>query len=257
MAGCAIRPLRSEQGRSQPSGPVRAPSPLVSVIIPVYNGGRYLAEAIESVLAQSAGPLEIIVVDDGSIDDTAAVASRFGAAVRYAFQANQGPAAAMNHGIELSRGALLAFLSADDLWVPDKLLWQMSALAHGPAVDMVFGHAQQFFSPELDDAVRRTLRCPPDPMPAYAAGTLLIARSTFHRVGAFDPRWRAGEFMDWYARATDLALASRLLPAVVLRRRVHGANHTVRTSGLGAAYARVLKIALDRRRDNRRTDNSP
>jgi glycosyltransferase involved in cell wall biosynthesis len=221
------------------------------VVIPVFNGERYLAEAIESVLAQTLPVFELIVVDDGSSDRTAEIARGFGKAVRYECQSNAGPAAAMNRGVALAAGPLVAFLSADDLWMPDKLAWQTAVLAEDHAVDMVFGHAQQFFSPELDEATRRTLRCPADPMPACAAGTLLTARDTFLRVGAFDERWRAGEFMDWYARATDLGLRDVLLPAVVLRRRVHGANHSTRTANLGATYARVLKATLDRRLDRR------
>jgi glycosyltransferase involved in cell wall biosynthesis len=220
-----------------------------SVVIPVYNGERYLAEAIESVLGQTLPPLELIVVDDGSSDRSAEIARSFGPAVRYEFQANGGPAAAMNRGVALARGPLVAFLSADDLWVPEKLAWQTAALLEGGAVDLVFGHAQHFYSPELDAATCRTLRCPADPMPAYSAGTLLTRRDTFLRVGTFDERWRAGEFMDWYARATELGFRDVALPAVVLRRRVHGANHSTRTANLGASYARVLKATLDRRRD--------
>jgi len=225
--------------------------PRASVVIPVFNGERYLAEAIESVLAQTLHPLELIVVDDGSADGTAEIVGRFGQAVRYEYQANAGPAAALNRGIGLARGPLLAFLSADDVWAPDKLARQTAALVENDAVDMVFGYAQQFLSPELDDAARSRLRCPDDPMPAYAAGALLTSRDTFLRVGLFDERWRAGEFMDWYARATDLGVKDVLLPAIVLRRRVHKANHTTRTANLGATYARVLKTVVDRRRQRR------
>ena len=89
---------------------------------------------------------------------------------------------------------------------------------------------------------------PPEPMAAYAAGTLLIARENFLRVGLFDEAFRAGEFMDWHARATDLGLKSYLLPEVVSMRRVHGANHTVRTEKVPSSYAAVLKATLDRRR---------
>lgn len=225
--------------------------PRASVIIPVWNGETYLAEAIESVFAQTVQPFELIVVDDGSTDGTAGIVRRFGKDVRYVYQTNAGPAAALNRGIGLARGPLLAFLSADDLWAPDKLARQTAALVENDAVDMVFGHAQQFLSPELDDAARSRLRCPDDPMPAYAAGTLLTSPDIFLRVGLFDERWRAGEFMDWYARATDLGVKDVLLPGVVLRRRIHGANHTTRTANLGRAYARVLKTVVDRRRQRR------
>src|ERR1700758_706720 len=98
---------------------------LISVIIPVYNAEKYLAEAIESVLAQTYRPIEVIVVDDGSTDSSADIAKRF-ASVRYCFQSHSGLGATRNRGIDLSQGKFLAFLDADDLWVEDKLTHQMA-----------------------------------------------------------------------------------------------------------------------------------
>src|SRR5436853_749734 len=99
---------------------------LVSVIIPVYNCEQYLAEAIQSVLAQTHPTIELIVVDDGSTDNSAAVAKSF-AVVRYVFQRQGGPGAARNRGISLARGSFLAFLDADDVWVAGKLTRQLAA----------------------------------------------------------------------------------------------------------------------------------
>src|SRR5262245_16865951 len=124
----------------------------ISVIIPVYNGERYLAEALVSVLAQTHPPTEIIVVDDGSTDTTAQIAQRYAPRIHYHFRprgAVSGAAAARNHGAYLAQGDYLAFLDADDVWLPDKLRLQMAAFAHDPALDQVFGHVQQFISPEL------------------------------------------------------------------------------------------------------------
>jgi teichuronic acid biosynthesis glycosyltransferase TuaG len=106
-------------------------APLVSVVIPTYNYARYLPQAIDSALAQAATDLslEIIVVDDGSTDETPEVARRFGSAVRYERQANRGPSAARNRGVAEARGEYVAFLDADDHWLPDKLIRQLRALA--------------------------------------------------------------------------------------------------------------------------------
>jgi glycosyltransferase involved in cell wall biosynthesis len=221
------------------------------VVIPVYNGERYLAEAVESVLAQTYRPVEVVVVDDGSTDGSAAVAGRFGGVVRCVGQANAGPAAAMNRGVEEARGECLSFLSADDVWLPDKLALQVAALRDAERPDLVFGHMIHFLSPELDPERAASLHCPPEPVPGYAAGTLLLARETFLRVGPFDPRWRVGEFLDWRGRAADLALRETLLPQVVSRRRVHGENHSLRAATARTGYAHVLKAALDRRRQAR------
>src|SRR5690606_28366702 len=114
----------------------------VSVIIPVYNGERYLAEAVHSILAQTVPTLEIIVVDDGSTDGTARVAQRFGDAVCYVYQPNRGPAAARNRGLERARGEIVAFLDADDLWREGKLACQCARLEADPTLDIVLGHTQ-------------------------------------------------------------------------------------------------------------------
>ena len=92
---------------------------LVSVIIPVYNGERYLAEALDSVLRQSHPADEIIVIDDGSTDGSAKIIESFRASVEYHWQPNGGPGAARNLGVTLAHGAFLAFLDADDLWTED------------------------------------------------------------------------------------------------------------------------------------------
>src|SRR3982751_2380169 len=101
--------------------------PLVSVIIPVHNGAKYLRAALESVLAQTYSPFEVIVVDDGSVDDSGVIAQSFND-VRYIHQANQGVAAARNHGIEAARGDFFAFLDQDDLWTPEKLTFEVDHL---------------------------------------------------------------------------------------------------------------------------------
>jgi glycosyltransferase involved in cell wall biosynthesis len=220
-----------------------------SVVIPVYNGARYLAEAIESAKRQASTPCEIIVVDDGSTDATPEIAAKT-AGIVYARQDHKGPAAALNHGARLASGAFISFLSADDLWCPDKLLLQHRALGGEPEGKLVFGHMKHFVSPDVTAAAAAKLNCPPAPMAAFAAGTLLATLATFRSVGAFDERFTVGEFMDWYGRAVDLGLDIIMLPETVTLRRVHDANYStakLRTE----TYAPVLKTLLDRRRGRR------
>ena len=112
--------------------------PKVSVIIPAYNAARYLPEAIDSVLTQTYQDCEIILVDDGSTDDTAEVVSRYGTRVTYVQQSNQGVGAARNTGIDLARGDYLVFQDADDVLLPGKLEVQASFLDQHPDVDAVF-----------------------------------------------------------------------------------------------------------------------
>ena len=219
----------------------------VSAVIPVFNGERYLAEAIESVLAQKPGPLELIVVDDGSTDGSAAVARRY-ADVRYVHRANGGIGAARNQGLAHARGGFIAFLDADDLWTPGKLSLQLQAFADDPGLDIVSGHVEQFYSPELAESLARRVRRPDALLPGHAFGAMLVRREAFARVGPVSTLREKAECVDWCLRASDLGLRVRMLPETVLRRRLHEANHGLgRADGFGD-YAHALKASLDRRR---------
>ncbi len=110
----------------------------VAVVIPAWNAGRWIAATLDSVLAQSYRPLDIVVVDDGSTDDTAAVVARYAPTVRYLHQRNQGQAAARNHGVSASRGEFIAFLDSDNLWLPDKLAHQVALLHACPGAPLAF-----------------------------------------------------------------------------------------------------------------------
>lgn len=220
----------------------------ISVVIPVYNCERYLGVAIRSALTQTEPPGEILVVDDGSTDGSAAVARGFGAPVHCLSQPHAGLSAALNRGIERAHGTFLAFLDADDLWTEAKLARQLDALAADPALDAVFGHVEQFVSPELDPAVGPALSDGMRLAPGHLAGTLLIRAAAFHRVGPFDTRWQIGNFIDWYLRAQEAGLRDTMLPEVLLRRRLHTDNMGIRERASRRAYAHILKHALDRRR---------
>lgn len=222
--------------------------PFVSVIIPVYNCRKYLAEAIKSVLAQTYRMMEVIVVDDGSTDGSAHVAKRFGMSVRCIFQANSGTGSARNRGVELAQGMFLAFLDQDDLWVKDKLSRQIEAFRHNPALDAVFGHIEQFYSPDLLQGKKNGSIYHSRTMPGPHVGTMLIRRDAFWRTGPFRTDYQIAEFIDWYARSRDLGLNSFMLPEVIMRRRIHKTNQSFLKRELQLEYVHALKASLDRRR---------
>src|SRR5688500_10687859 len=119
-------------------------SPLVSVIIPVYNYDRYLAEAVESVLSQTYQHLEVIVVDDGSTDRSGEVAKSFaGRRLRYCHQIHAGIGPTRNKGVELAQGDFIAFLDADDRWPCAKIERHLRVFESDPVLEMVFGQAMQ------------------------------------------------------------------------------------------------------------------
>ncbi len=142
---------------------------LISIIIPVYNRERYLAEAIESAIAQTYHPIANIVVDAGSNDGTADVASRYSEKVRYFYQSNSGCSAARNKGIKNALGSFFSFLDSDDLWVEEKLSRQMAVLDADGDLDMVFGQVSHFYSPNLVQHQRVKLLNPTEKIPGYHA----------------------------------------------------------------------------------------
>lgn len=223
---------------------VASHSAQVSVIVPVYNGEKYLTEAIASALRQTQRPDEIIVVDDGSTDASVSIAEQFGAPVHVFSQEHRGSGAARNCGAGVAGGEWIAFLDADDIWQPGKLALQLAALEVEPRAEMAFGMVEQFVSPD----VQVNVQIPNSPLKGIYASALLIRRADFYRVGEFTSTWSVGEFIDWYARAVELGLRAVVTPQVVVRRRIHHANQTMLTPGWKADYAQILKAALDRRR---------
>jgi glycosyltransferase involved in cell wall biosynthesis len=211
----------------------------VSVVIPVYNGERFLAEAIASVIAQSRPAQEIIVVDDGSTDGSAAVARAFGPRVTLLQQANAWAGAARNTGIAAAKGTALAFLDADDLWPPDKLEAQVGTLEAHEHLDLVFGQVVQFHHPAGEELA---------PVSGPIAGNMVARRASFDRVGPFITEYRLGEFIDWYGRAVDAGLRMLTLDRVVLRRRIHDTNTGILSANARPDYAAVLRAAIQRRR---------
>jgi glycosyltransferase involved in cell wall biosynthesis len=193
---------------------------LISVIVPVYNGERYLADAIASVWRQTSASLELIIVDDGSTDGTAALVRDLGPKVRVARQINQGPAVARNHGLELATGDLIAFIDADDLWPDDKLRLQLPILLADPAVQMVLGKVQRLWSME-DSAGNRRFELRTPPWGELLLGCGLFRRAVFARIGPFDPTLRTGEDTDWFLRAREVGVATAMLEQVTLFYRRH------------------------------------
>lgn len=223
----------------------------MSVILPVFDGERYLAEAIESALAQTHRPLEIIIIDDGSTDGSADIAQAYAKSesnVRYLHQTHAGTGAARNHGVAHAKGSYLAFLDADDVWCKEKLALQLAMFDRHPEVSLVFGHVTQFVSPELSDEQKREVRFSSDPAPGYLPAVMLVSREVFLRVGLFDTSLRVGEFLEWYSRAMELRLETIMLPDVVMHRRIHTSNQGRREREARIDYAHALKASLDRRR---------
>lgn len=197
----------------------------ISVVIPACNAAPYIAAAIESALHQSCGRLEIIVVDDGSSDQTRQVVARYAPTVRYAYQDCAGPSSARNRGIDLAAGQLIAFLDADDLWHPNKMAVQMARFADRAELVACAARVQNFLSEEYQDPPAAFASGPgTQPTTVTLGSTLVARRSLFDAVGMLNPDYRHRDLQDLMVRADDAGLVTEILPDILARRRVHANN---------------------------------
>jgi len=223
---------------------------LLSCIIPVFNGERYLSEALESIFAQTYRPLEIIVVDDGSTDGTAASLTAYRGQITYLWQHNAGQAAARNLGLRAAHGEFVAFLDADDLWRPEKSALQIARFQARPDLDLCVTHVQNFWSPELHQEEARVRDHPlMQALPGYVAPALMARWTLFESVGQFNIKLSHGSDMEWFMRAAEHGANMELLPDVLVYRRLHQSNRSgTLASQSRNEYAAIIKTSLDRRR---------
>lgn len=222
----------------------------ISVIIPVFNAELYLAEAIESVLIQEPKPLEIIVINDGSTDKSADILEKYLPDINLIQQENKGAASARNLGIFFSKGSFLAFLDADDIWMPDHQRILLQAFEKDPDLDMVMGSVEQFISPELNEVKNNLLREELKIMPGYHPGAILVKKESFLCVGMLNENLQLAEFVDWFSRAREMKLKHSLLPEVVYKRRLHLGNQGIYKREYLKDYISVLRAGLKRRKSS-------
>ena len=221
--------------------------PLISVIIPVFNGERFLVAAIKSVLAQAYRPLEVIVVDDGSTDATREVAEKFHQHVRYIHQDSQGPSVARDTGIGASQGDIIAFIDADDLWTMDKLEIQLRLLDENPQARIVIG-CLQYALPEKLGEYSFAFKKLSSPYLGFSLGASLIRQSTFDAVGLLEPTMKHFEDVDWFLRARDAGFQILTHNEVVLYYILHGDNASCDAPEEDMHFLlRALKQSADRR----------
>ncbi len=224
----------------------------VTGILPVFNGERYVGEALDSMLAQTRPLHEIIVVDDGSRDGTADVVASYGSRVRLVRQENAGPGVARNTGVRHADGDLVAFLDADDLWHEEKVARQLARFEARNELEICVTLIQNFWVSELD-AERERLKDHPrgKPVPGYISQTLMARRAVFVKVGDFDSSLSYGHAADWFVRARACDVVEELLPEVLTFRRLHPENRSRQHADRSLdEFLRFLKSAADKRRSS-------
>ncbi|HUK92197.1 MAG TPA: glycosyltransferase [Blastocatellia bacterium] len=211
--------------------PLEAPPPNVSVIVPTYNNSRFVCQALDSIVAQSFRNLEIIVIDDGSTDDTAAALAPYRDLITLVRTRNQGPAAARNAGIKRAKGDFIAFLDSDDLWLPEKLDRQVAHLIAHPEIGIVFCDSETFGG---GDHSRCRDRGNPWSEPGAALETLLthrpialssvvVRKSCLAGAGMFDESLRGAEDYNLFLRLSR-QFRFGVVDGALVRKRLHEDN---------------------------------
>ncbi len=228
-----------------------APSPKVSVIIPVYNGARYLRETIESIFAQTYQDFELIVVDDGSTDDTPQIIASYGSRLQAIRKPNGGGASAINVGIRQARGKWIAWLSADDLWEPQKLARQLEEVEARPFVGLLYSDSTRI------DSEGRVTSLMHAPLPStqrsrmmglirgcYINGcSILIHRDVFTDVGFFEESDRVTYDLDLWIRIVP-KYEIRYIAEPLVRYRVHPGQLSAKHEAVERSAKRVSSRAL-------------
>ncbi|MDT8308619.1 MAG: glycosyltransferase family A protein [Bacteroidales bacterium] len=197
--------------------------PRLSVIIPAYNSARFLKYAVMSVMALNYSNLEIIVIDDGSSDDTSNVVSSMAVNVQYQYQNNAGPSSARNLGLDVSRGELLIFLDADDLLNLTGFYSLLLTLLRHPEVDVVTGYGQKFHA---DSNEKYTFVDSPHNSFPYYIGAAIFRRDAFEKNGIFDHDLLMCEDIDWFVRAEEKGMVILRKELISLFVRRHNSNIT-------------------------------
>ena len=179
--------------------------PLVSIIMPVYNGARFLVESLTSASEQTYPNYEIVVMDDGSTDESAAIVRSF-SKVRYFYETNQGIAQARNNAIDRVDGELIAFLDHDDLWAPNGLEVQVKYLLEHPEISLVLANERLFFTHGYSSPFWLNHKLMQSDHLGLVPGTWLLRKSVFEKVGWLNPRFRISDDVDWFMRFLDAGL---------------------------------------------------
>jgi len=225
-----------------------------SVVIPAYNAAATIRSAVDSVLRQTLIPQEIIVVDDGSTDETAAVVAAIPGPITITRQANAGPGAATTAGLDRVATPFVATLDADDLWLPQKIARQVECFADDPGLAGVFTLARLFPDgqvpdPDGDGAVLRL----------WTRTTLLFRADAAREVGAVvDLPGRLGEMVDWLARSRDLGHRHAMVEEILALRRIRrgSLSHDL-DRARSRGYLVAVHAALERRRLRAREETGP
>jgi glycosyltransferase involved in cell wall biosynthesis len=221
--------------------------PLVSIIIPAYNGEKHLGDAIESILNQNYSHYEIWVIDNGSTDKTKQVAHSF-PQVNYVYSDIADTAIARNRGISQAQGEYIAFLDQDDTWVKDKLSKQIAFLESQKHYGAVIGLQKMYLEPGYAKPHWLKQSFLENAQPGYLPSALLVRRSTFELTDHFDTAFSFASDVAWFFKATHSGILIGNIDEALVNRRIHDENTSNKCSILQKQILEVIKASLQERR---------
>lgn len=227
--------------------------PKISVVIPTYNAAHLVVDAIDSVLAQTAPADEIIVIDDGSADNTSAALARYGDRLRYIVQKNAGASSARNHGVQLAQGDYVAFLDADDVWHPRRLEFQLKAIAKHPDLGLLGCKVFEWPAdrmPKVNEAEAETVVFVPwDQLvlkTCIATTSSIVRKSIVDQLGGFDTSLKSTEDRDLWVRIAELAPVAYLPAELVGMRKIEGSLSRQKATQIRDNMLKMLSKVDDR-----------
>ena len=216
---------------------------LVSVVIPIWNNRAHVADAVLAVTGQDYEPIELILVDDGSVDGAGDLARSEAPNATYIRQPNLGTSAARNRGIQASSGNYLAFCDADDRWHSSKLVRQIEALRAAPELNAVLCRVDEIIAPGRDESA--PLRAPRSNVVGYLPSALVIRRDAFEAIGPFDETLKVASWAAWWSRYRDLDGRFEVVNEILVERRLHAGSAGVL---LRSEVHEYLKVVATHRR---------
>lgn len=220
-------------------------TPSISVIIPTYNAARFIGDAVNSVLEQTVKPMEVIVVDDGSTDNTESIVKEMDGNIRYFYQENSGSSIARNTGLEYASGELLSFLDADDIWVKDKLEIQLKLLRNNPEYDVVIGLLYRIPVEKTEEVVSKKIE---GGEYATSLGSTIMKKEVFEEIGTFDEELTMAQDVDFFLRILEADINVLGHEDVVQFYRRHDKNMTSNEKKANMYLLKAFRKSLNRRR---------
>lgn len=222
--------------------------PLVSIIVPVYNGDSYISETLDSILGQNYAPIEIIVVNDGSTDQSGEIIQSY-KNIKYFYQENIGVPFARNRGIIESNGEFIAFSDQDDIWEPGKLTYQVNYLLDKPLCEYVISKRKIFMEPGIEPPYWLKKELLDSENIDYSPSSLLARTSLFQKIGFFNTELKNASDVDWFFRAKNAGIQKGIIDKVLYLKRIHRDNQSNRVQALHKEYLQIIRQSIQNNKE--------